>query len=390
MKKAYIYILGFAVLILILSGLIFTLLIEGDTEDIFAEKYTINIHNCTSIESDTNEIVKEIKSMLSSTDVKSHFLIPIVKVIVNNKPVNKFCAIPIYGMNYMSYLSNPDMLTFANHREDEDYFFKSINDNSDFKDFKKLLANGNDSLTVKHPSDPLKEFEFIIRPDKNSSNLGKQEFNSFQALHEILDSLIKIKKIKKGSKIDVFYLCNTEKIGGIIQIDLPPAPSVPPVPPAPPSPQVPSLPPAPEDENLSNDRDGDGILNNEDKCPDLVGVIENNGCPIKISHEGLSFSLKSGEDLGLKNDNIIVELIISELVYGTEEVSRTVTYPGFSGSSFPNKEEANKILKLLNEASDLRVTVALKSDGIKILQKTFNHLSLICDSNRDCGFAKIP
>ena len=199
MKKAYIYILGFAVLILILSGLIFTLLIEGDTEDIFAEKYTINIHNCTSIESDTNEIVKEIKSMLSSTDVKSHFLIPIVKVIVNNKPVNKFCAIPIYGMNYMSYLSNPDMLTFANHREDEDYFFKSINDNSDFKDFKKLLANGNDSLTVKHPSDPLKEFEFIIRPDKNSSNLGKQEFNSFQALHEILDSLIKIKKIKKDS-----------------------------------------------------------------------------------------------------------------------------------------------------------------------------------------------
>ncbi|MDC0100634.1 hypothetical protein OAI90_10130, partial [Crocinitomicaceae bacterium] len=133
-----------------------------------------------------------------------------------------------------------------------------------------------------------------------------------------------------------------------------------------------------------------GTTNNEDECPDLYGKKENNGCPIQISHEGLSFSLKSGEDLGLKNDNIIVELIISELVYGTEEVSRTVTYPGFSDSSFPNKEEANKILKLLNKPSDLRVTVVLKSDGIKILQKTFNHLSLVCDSNRDCGFMKIP
>ncbi|MDC0100619.1 hypothetical protein OAI90_10055, partial [Crocinitomicaceae bacterium] len=204
MKKAYIYILGFVVLILVLSGLIFTLSIEGDTEDIFEEKYTINIHNCSSIESDTNKIVEEIKSMLSSTDVKSHFLIPIVKVIVNKKPVNKFCAIPIYGMNYISYLSNPDMLTFANHREDEDYFFKSINDNSDFNDFKKLLENGNDSVTVKHPSKPLKEFEFIISPGKESSKPDKHEYNSFQELRKDLDSLIQIKKIKKGKTIDVF------------------------------------------------------------------------------------------------------------------------------------------------------------------------------------------
>ncbi|MDC0100633.1 hypothetical protein OAI90_10125 [Crocinitomicaceae bacterium] len=90
----------------------------------------------------------------------------------------------------------------------------------------------------------------------------------------------------------------------------------------------------------------------------------------------------------IESDNINIELIISELVYGTEEVSRTITYPGL-GSSFPSKEEANKILKLLNKPSDLRVTVVLKSDGVIINQKTYNHLSFVCFSNEYCGFIKI-
>jgi|TARA_B110000879_G_C11162886_1_gene509894 hypothetical protein len=90
----------------------------------------------------------------------------------------------------------------------------------------------------------------------------------------------------------------------------------------------------------------------------------------------------------IENDNINIELIISELVYGTEEVSRTITYPGL-GSSFPTKEEAKKILRLLRSSSDLKVTVALKSDGVIINQKTYNHLSFVCFSNEYCGFIKI-
>ena len=205
MKNTYTYILGFAVVTLLLLGLIFTLSIEGDAEDIFEEKYTINIHNCSPIESDTNEIVKEIKSMLSSTDVKSHFLIPIVKVIVNDKAVNKFCAIPIYGMNYISYLSSPDMLTFANHREDYSYFFKSINDNSDFKDFKKLLENGNGVDSVKPAPEELGKLEFIINPGVKSLNKAENHYSSFKELRKHLDSLIQNKKIKKGDLIVVHH-----------------------------------------------------------------------------------------------------------------------------------------------------------------------------------------
>ena len=35
------------------------------------------------------------------------------------------------------------------------------------------------------------------------------------------------------------------------------------------------------------DRDGDGIFDAKDNCPDLIGVAKNNGCPLDSDSDGI-------------------------------------------------------------------------------------------------------
>jgi hypothetical protein len=37
-----------------------------------------------------------------------------------------------------------------------------------------------------------------------------------------------------------------------------------------------------------NDRDGDGVINAEDRCPDVPGPVSNNGCPVDSDGDGLT------------------------------------------------------------------------------------------------------
>ena len=62
----------------------------------------------------------------------------------------------------------------------------------------------------------------------------------------------------------------------------------------------------------------------------------------------------------------------------------------FSGHVCPYKEEANKIISLLSNPVDLRITVIVKDNsGIELKSETFKNLSMICFSDKSCGFVNL-
>ena len=131
------------------------------------------------------------------------------------------------------------------------------------------------------------------------------------------------------------------------------------------------------------DKDGDGVNDEIDKCIEEKGTIANNGCPltINISHNNSSgrFTV-SGID-NIKSYNVYLLI---------KEVNGKIVEHKFSGHVCPYKEEANKIISLLSNPVDLRITVIVKDNsGIELKSETFKNLSMICFSDKSCGFVNL-
>lgn len=131
------------------------------------------------------------------------------------------------------------------------------------------------------------------------------------------------------------------------------------------------------------DRDGDNVNDEIDKCIDEKGTIANDGCPltINISHNNRSgrFTV-SGID-NIKNYNVYLLI---------KEVNGKIVPHKFSGYVCPYKEEANKIISLLSNPVDLRITVIVKDNsGLELKSETFKNLSMICFSDKSCGFVNL-
>ena len=374
MRNLYLYIFGGLIVSLLLAGLIWMQVTESEPE-VLSDKYVINIHNCSSIVKDPkNEgiLLSEIKSMLFATNIeaKERFLTPIIQVRNQSDSLFKF-GIPLYGLNYIRFLTNPDMFTYEDRKTDEDEFFENdYKKSEEFKNIKDILITGNPN--AKTPKDILNnKHEFIVNYNLEVSNPSEKVFNSFQSLRPYLDSLINIGVFDKGSEIDVYYLCGE----GSPEPEPEPEPEPGPRPGPRPGPPPPPCP----------DRDGDGVCDVDDKCPDLKGDPSNNGCPnVIIKHNNATGRFEVTQIPGA-----LTKLTIQELNYDTGEIVRTVSHTCIDLSCPSSKDEANKILLLMRQISSLRVTVNVEYNGLELAKKVFNKISYVCFANKDCGFVYV-
>ena len=69
------------------------------------------------------------------------------------------------------------------------------------------------------------------------------------------------------------------------------------------------------------DNDGDGVLNQEDLCPNDAGLAANGGCPVTPSNDGNNIADESenqGEDVASSNSRaLIVTIVLGLLMIGT-------------------------------------------------------------------------
>lgn len=383
MKNLYLYIFGGLIVLLLLAGLIWMQVTESEPE-VLSDKYVINIHNCPSIVKDTkNEgiLLSEIKSMLFATNIKAkgRFLTPIIQVRNESDSLFKF-GIPLYGLNYIRFLTNPDMFTYEDRKTDEEEFFENDDKKSkEFKNIKDILITGNPN--AQKPIDILNnKHEFIVNYNLEVSKPLEKKFNSIQSLRPHLDSLISIGVFDKGSEIDVYYLCGEGLDTSIVIEDPEPTPEPSPKP-APKTetdkPKEPSTPSCP-------DRDGDEVCDEDDKCPDLKGNPSNNGCPVvEISHNN-----ENGRFTVTNVPEATTKLTIQEIDYDTKKVTRTVIHTCVGNPCPLTKNEANNLLKKIKEPSGLTITISVIHKGKELAKETFTNLRFICFKNNDCGFIR--
>ena len=69
------------------------------------------------------------------------------------------------------------------------------------------------------------------------------------------------------------------------------------------------------------DDDGDGVLNQEDLCPNDAGLAANGGCPVTPSNDGNNIADESenqGEDVASSNSRaLIITIVLGLLMIGT-------------------------------------------------------------------------
>ena len=128
------------------------------------------------------------------------------------------------------------------------------------------------------------------------------------------------------------------------------------------------------------DRDKDGLPDNVDKCPNVYGESSDGCPPLKV---GITHDNKTGTFLlnGLSNINDVEAYLEIRQRNG-----KLINQP-FTGWSCPTKSEANKLIKLIDEPVYLTVDVVIKDKiGKEILRKKYDNLSLLCTKDKDCGF----
>jgi hypothetical protein len=127
------------------------------------------------------------------------------------------------------------------------------------------------------------------------------------------------------------------------------------------------------------DKDGDGIFDKADKCPDEYGKSAD-GCPMKV---GVSHNNKSGQFLlsGINSLNDVEAYL--EIV----QRSGKITIHPFSNFFTPSKDEAGKLLMIIEQPVYMNVDVVIKDkNGKEILRKKYKNLSLLCTKDKECGF----
>jgi len=410
---------------------------EGQPNDL-QNSYQIEIFNCSSIAHNKTDLKNELNAALHSTgsDKDGVQICHIPTLKINDVSF----GIPIYGMNYFRLGMGTDMYLYEDRKADETTFFEAADKNEKYLELQKIASKGwfkNESKVMLDWSN--NRNEFIIYPSqKEKHSKNKKVWKSFLGLRGHIDSLILIDKSEKNIK--VYYFCGSiidpkqdddddgiinskdscpQERGSIERNGCPPCsdgdedgicdtvdkcPNVrgdracdgcvcPP----------PIVEPDDDKDGIPNskdacsqefgfrrykgcpipDTDGDGVNDQIDKCIEEKGTIANNGCPltINISHNNsIGRFTVSGID-NIKSYNVYLSI---------KEVNGKIVEHKFSGHVCPYKEEANKIISLLSNPVDLRITVIVKDNsGIELKSETFKNLSMICFSDKSCGFVNL-
>jgi hypothetical protein len=216
------------------------------------------VHNCGSVVSKKSELRPEfIKPLLEQFTLKqaNSSLERNYFASLSCRNGRAFC-IPAQGINAIRYNSDDSTASFYSssaRAKDEESFFSSWDGGDIFNQLERALRTGkkdnnNPSIFDLKIQDTEQFIDsFII--DRKSTGGEPFIFSSTKELRTFVNE--QIKKFPNGSKtIHIFTYCG--------------------------------------DEYLQNpdDRDNDGVLNKEDKCPDEIGVKSNNGCPIPSDQDG--------------------------------------------------------------------------------------------------------
>jgi len=361
MKKRNLFI---AIGILIISALSLFLYYVDSNSTKIDEKHINLVFNIENISiSNHNELKTQIlQPLLKSsfyTENKEVLFIP--KVVHNNK---SFC-IPAFGLNSLRYNPSEQSLEYYNKDSrllDEEYFFSEWKMDRDLNNFLKAFNSTkiNSNINLYNDIHKQKTNLFIDSFIINSRIIENSnfEFKNTSELRAFLDKEIEKFKIKNKINIYIFFMDGAQIksepsiIIDEIEDEIPPKPPV--------------------------------ITDKIEETPPLtIKKPEQTSQKISISH-----SNSAGKFIVAGINNINNYHVYMKIQQTTKGKGRgAVVLHDFKEITCPNKSESNKILGMLADPVDLTITVFVEDqNGNLITSNIYKSLSLICKTDKSCGF----
>lgn len=217
------------------------------------QKYKVEIYHCGPISKDATVLTNEMSAFLLSSPIPSTtgFIAPVVDLHEKLKDGEVHSiSIPMSGLTGLREMFVSDYYDYNARKEEEGDF---IGEHGNFFTSEKFLSfsasalKGGDQAVDSVPYNKencITEF-FIYTNQPNINSADNKVWNSLASLKKYINGLIAEGKITSDSVIKVYYTCGL------------PGP-----PPPPPS-----------------DSDKDGVVDNDDQCPNEKGQAECSGCP---------------------------------------------------------------------------------------------------------------
>jgi len=249
-NKMYIAVGGLIAIILI-GLLIYLMNSQSDLSP--NQKYKVEIYHCGPISKDATVLTNEMSAFLLSSPIPSTtgFIAPVVDLHEKLKDGEVHSiSIPMSGLTGLREMFVSDYYDYNARKEEEGDF---IGEHGNFFTSEKFLSfsasalKGGDQAVDSVPYNKgncITEF-FIYTNQPNTNSADNKVWNSLASLKKYINGLIAEGKITSVSVIKVYYTCGV---------------------PGPP-------PPAPID------TDKDGVVDNDDQCPNEKGQVECSGCP---------------------------------------------------------------------------------------------------------------
>ena len=249
-NKIYIVIGGLIAIILI-GLLIYMMNSQSDLSS--KQKYTVEIYHCGPLAKDSVALKNEMSVFLLSSAIPASagFIAPVVNLHekLEGGEVKKI-FIPMSGLASLRENFVSDYYDFNTRKEEENDF---IGEHGSFFSEEKYLSFSASALksgdtavnSVQYDQQNCITEFFINTNQSNTNSSDNKVWNSLASLKKYINVLISEEKISSGSIIKVYYTCG-------------------PVGPPPPPP---------------SDLDKDGVVDNDDQCPNEEGQAECSGCP---------------------------------------------------------------------------------------------------------------
>lgn len=246
-NKIYIVIGGLIAIILI-GLLIYLMNSESDLSP--KQTYKVEIYHCGPIAKDATLLTNEMSAFLLSSPIPSTtgFIAPVVDLHEKLKDGEVHSiSIPMSGLTGLREMFVSDYYDYNARKEEEGDF---IGEHGNFFTSEKFLSfsasalNGGDQAVDRVPYNKencITEF-FIYANQPNINSADNKVWNSLASLKKYINGLITQGKITSDSVIKVYYTFG-----------------------------LPGPPPS--------DSDKDGVVDNDDQCPNEKGQAECSGCP---------------------------------------------------------------------------------------------------------------
>lgn len=439
MKRKNIFII-ITISVIILAILLVYLLLESSSK-INDEHISINfeIHNCQSVESNTellkNEFMKPLLTHSVIAEDNGLETLYLTKVSCNNISF----SIPALGINSFRYKNGAaslkeSLMTSISRKKDEGSFFNNWRAEG-YSDLEKNLLKvnpkhkNNNELAylaeiIKSESDEIIPDSIII--DKNCQTEQRPFlFTSTTNAREFIDEQLKknknaIHENGKTGHINIFIWCgdgynanpdDQDNDGVLNEFDKCPDE---------PGEKTNGGCPIKEDSDIDGvydevdacptekgekacdgcpcpppivqpDDDKDGVPNSNDKCPKEKGPRSSDGCPIanpKIKHNNYDgkFIIEGIKPADLSKYKI--NMVIYQSKTGFAKGANRV-FP-VNSIVFPSHDEANNIINALKDPVELEIVITISDlSGNKITTMTFSELNMVCTPGGECGFKNL-